>query len=367
MSVRSLIAGAALAMVLAAPQSRATTPLPVPAAYPAGFERDASLDDYRQHLLDLTAIVQACAKARDTLTCNPELVGPDDRIPLAGTTERRLIRYAWLRALLAKADVREEAETKPAAPAQNNQARSDVLPAPPTTSELLRAAETRLSGDLAQSQQAAPPADPHAEQRAAMKQVLAGRDFRRLQAPTARDAALERIGNWLNRLFAGAARLRARSAWVGRLIVWGFILAVFAALAWALLQLERLWRIRLAPEMDSPAPRAASARNWQLWLDDARRSATAGQWREAVHFVYWAAISRLESRRLWPADRARTPREYLALVSAEDPRRPGLARLTATFERIWYGGRAAGESDYRKAEELATALISTGSQAGGEQ
>ncbi len=352
-------------MVLAAPRSRATTPLPVPAAHPAGFERDASLDDYRQHLLDLTVIVHACTKARDTRTCNPELVGPDDRIPLAGAADRRLIRYAWLRALLAKADVREEAEAKPSAPAQSNQARSDVLPAPPTTSELLRAAETRLSGDLTQTQQAAPPAGPHAEQRAAMKQVLAGRDFRHLEAPTARDAALERIGNWLNRLFAGAARLRARSAWIGRLIVWGFILAVFATLAWALLQLERRWRIRLVPEMDSPAPSAASARNWQLWLDDARLSAAAGRWREAIHFLYWAAISRLESRRLWPADRARTPREYLALVSAEDPRRPGLARLTASFERIWYGGRTAGESDYRKAEELATALISGSGTPGG--
>jgi hypothetical protein len=71
-----------------------------------------------------------------------------------------------------------------------------------------------------------------------------------------------------------------------------------------------------------PCPGAASAREWQLWLEDARKAAAAGQWREAIHFVYWAAISRLESRRLWPADRARTPREYLALVAPEDPRRP---------------------------------------------
>jgi len=53
-----------------------------------------------------------------------------------------------------------------------------------------------------------------------MKQVLAGRDFRNLQEPTARDSALERLGNWLNRLFDSAARLQAKSAWVGRAIVW---------------------------------------------------------------------------------------------------------------------------------------------------
>jgi hypothetical protein len=37
-----------------------------------------------------------------------------------------------------------------------------------------------------------------------------------------------------------------------------------------------------------------------------------------------------------------------------------LAALTGSFERSWYGGRATGESDYRKAEELASALISGG-------
>jgi hypothetical protein len=124
------------------------------------------------------------------------------------------------------------------------------------------------------------------------------------------------------------------------------------------MQLERRWRIRLVPESDGPAADAASARDWQLWLADTRRAAAAGQWREAIHFVYWAAISRLESKRLWPADRARTPREYLSLVAAEDPRKPGLATLTRSFERTWYGGRAAGESDYVQAEQLADGLIS---------
>ena len=118
------------------------------------------------------------------------------------------------------------------------------------------------------------------------------------------------------------------------------------------------------PDNTGPAAGAASARDWQLWLEDARRAAAAGLWREAIHFVYWASISRLESRRLWPADRARTPREYLALVAPEDPRKAGLAQLTGSFERTWYGGRAAGESDYQHAEELAKALISGGSNAG---
>jgi hypothetical protein len=151
---------------------------------------------------------------------------------------------------------------------------------------------------------------------------------------------------------------------VGRVIVWGFILAVCLGLVWGLVQLERRWRMRPAPERDSFSTGAVSAREWQLWVQDARKAAAAGQWREAIHFLYWAAIARLESRRLWPADRARTPREYLALVAPEDPRRAGLATLTGSFERTWYGGRTAEERDYRSAEELATALISgSGSKA----
>ena len=84
--------------------------------------------------------------------------------------------------------------------------------------------------------------------------------------------------------------------------------------------------------------------------------AAQGRWREAIHFLYWAAIARLESKRLWPADRARTPREYLALVAATDARKTNLTALTRSFERTWYGGRAAEASDFNAALDQAAAL-----------
>jgi hypothetical protein len=79
-------------------------------------------------------------------------------------------------------------------------------------------------------------------------------------------------------------------------------------------------------------------------------------WREAIHFLYWASIARLESMRLWPADRARTPREYLALMANADPRKTSLTELTRRFERTWYGGRSAADSEFDAALELARAL-----------
>jgi hypothetical protein len=218
-------------------------------------------------------------------------------------------------------------------------------------------AQSRLADDGAQAGNHAT-APGYSAERAVLQQVLAGHEYRDLEETSAKDSAYEKVGNWLNHLLESAVRASARAPWLGRVLVWGFIAAVCVALVWGLLQLERRWRIRLVPEDRPPAPGAASAIPWQRWLEDARRAAQAGQWREAIHLLYWAAISRLESKRLWPADRARTPREYLALVAPEDPRQPGLADLTRSFERVWYGGRAAAESDYLRAEQIVTALIS---------
>jgi hypothetical protein len=361
-----------LAVALAALLGLASARADSPAAQFTNNSREATLAEYRQHLADLSAVVAACAKARDEKSCDPALVGQDDRVPLsnAPNAERRLEHYGWLRVLLAKAQEKDKPPKKPAATAPAAPAEETTRPPKPTTSQLLQAAQARLTQDMTQADAAAagsPAAAPdHGHERETMKQVLAGRDFRNLEAPTARDSLLEKLSNWLNRFFENAAKLRARSAWVGRMLVWSFVLAVSVGLVWGLLQLERRWRIRLVPESDGPAAGAASARDWQLWLADARRAAAAGQWREAIHFVYWAAISRLESKRLWPANRARTPREYLALVAPDDPRRAGLATLTGSFERVWYGGRAAAESEYRKAEELASDLISgSGASSGG--
>ena len=393
MTTRAQFAGIALAAAISLVwlPVRADTPDP----QPANNFREASLAGYRQHLVELSAVVEACAKARDKKACAPALVGENDRVLLANPQERRLVRYSWLRELLLQAQTKDEipegAQDNKGNKSQNNQegspadkakqkagggvaevpAKESTRPRKPTTSELLQAAQARLTQDIAQADSlaAGPPtaAAEHAQERETMRQVLSGRDFRSLEPPGRRDSILEKLSDWLNRILEGLGKLHANSEWVGRVIVWGFILATCVGLVWGLLQLERNWRIRLVPESDGPAAGAASARDWQLWLADARRAAAAGEWREAIHFVYWAAISRLESKRLWPADRARTPREYLALVTAEDPRRAGLATLTGSFERTWYGGRTAGENDYAQAEKLADELIngSGGAEGGG--
>jgi len=347
--------GAALATLFCGTLARADAPADSAPEPAAAAQQKVSPEEYRRHLGALIPVVEACAKARDTRSCNPELVGSDDLVAAGSspTAARKLIRYGWLRVLIAQAQKTDEPAPQPAIKGAAVQENAQ----PATTSELLKDARTRLQQEIS-GVDAAPIAPPaRAAERDTLRKVLAGHEFRHLQETPARDTFLEALGNWLNRLFESAAKFIPRAAWVGSVLVWGFVLAVCVALVWGLIQFERRWRVRLTPEWAGPGVGAASARDWQLWLDDARAAAAAGQWREAVHFVYWASISRLESKRLWPADRARTPREYLALVAPADPRRPGLTSLTRSFERIWYGGRAAGEADYRKAEQLAEALI----------
>jgi hypothetical protein len=356
----TIFAALVLAALPAAAQRPARSPIPSAPAPPSAGWHDVSLADYRKHLEALSAVVQSCAKARDAKACDPALAGQDDRVSLGNAVngEPRPVRYDWLRVLLQQAQKKDAPPKAKADTAKSISPIAGALPPPPSTTQLLQAAEKRLADDSAQAGGTPQVEAGHPSQRAVLEQVMAGREFRGLERTSPGQTLAEKIDNWLNSLFAGAARLGARAPWLGHAVVVAFIVVVCVGLVWGLLQMERRWRIRLTPDSMRPTPEAPSARGWQLYIEDARNAAAAKRWREAIHFVYWAAISRMESRRLWPADRSRTPREYLALLATEDPRRTGLAALTRSFESTWYGGRAAGESDFRNAEELANALIS---------
>ena len=362
----------------------------------------AQLDAYAAHLESLLPLVNACAATRNSTVCDPSKVGPDDEVVLP-SGEHRIIRFGWLRTLLEKAQRPDPAQPNPKDAAKkqtesvpgsqnirnnqkpektddNNSADSDDEDKPPVpgenlklalqprqslTSELLKSASDRLSSDLQKARQyfAAKP-DPHTREHAALKQVLSESAFRNLNTNTPRNRILEKLSAWINSFFEKINSFGSSAPWLGKALLIGFFVVVGVALIWSLIQSERRLRLRLTPEGGFvPGAGAASARDWQLWLKDAEAAAAAGEWREAIHFIYWASISRLESLRLWPADRARTPREYLALVKSDDPRRPGLQNLTRSFERTWYGGRMAEENEYNAASEIAKNLI----QAGGKR
>ena len=321
---------------------------------------DVSLADYRQHLEQLDSIVVACraqvarkvpVPASDN-ACGPNRVGSDDRVSGLGNLPPREVRYDWLRTVLARAG------GNAAAPSGIHLIPGEKS-APPSVDSLLAEAQARLQSDEKQAGSPAEPGSSYASQRAALNAILAQRAYQGSTQASPVDRFREWLYNQLDKFLASLVRFGSRSRW----IVWSLrvllVLGICIGLVWAIVRIERVSRIKLVPDV-VPSPDAPSAREWQLWLADARAMAAKGQWRDAIHFVYWAAIARLESnvgsRRPWPADRARTPREYLRLMPGADPRTPTLTALTRSFERTWYGGRAAGSGDFEAALELAGSL-----------
>jgi hypothetical protein len=89
-------------------------------------------------------------------------------------------------------------------------------------------------------------------------------------------------------------------------------------------------------------------RTWREWFREAEAAAKTGDFRKAIRAAYWAGVSRLEELGAWTPDRARTPREYLRLLQAQDERRRPLGELTRRFELTWYGYVEATPVEYRE-------------------
>ena len=321
-------------------------------------QTNASLEPYRQHLENLETVVAACRKQRSPDACNPALVGSDDRVQWGsgGRAAERPIRYNWLRELLDRAGKKEQPPQKNAvAPLLGVEAEK-----PASVDEQLAQAQQRLKDDLGSDLQqaggaAAQTQASHAAERKSIAAILAGRAYQGVSQSSPWEHFQEWLENVLAKIFGHLVMFGARSQWLVLALRALLLGSLCVALVWALVRIERRARVRLVPDM-APAASAPSAREWQLWFQDAQRMAAQGQWRDAIHFLYWASISRLESKRMWPADRARTPREYLRLFPAADARRQDLTALTHSFERTWYGGREAGATEYDAARKMAAGL-----------
>lgn len=344
---------------------------PVPTATPSGPAASIPSPDlaaYRNHLAALIALVNGCAATIDASHCDSKQVGPDDQVHLqsqSAKAEVREVHYDWLRDALTRAVTLRKGEdaNKPAtskatpaiapAPANGTTKAPDhplIIRPAPTAEELLTAARLHLVADQQAVQQATLQTPDHHTERNLATNILAESEFAQIQHPSLWNRAVEAFFNWLNDLL-NRIPSSGNSRWLAWTLEWGLVIAACTGLAWWLIQGSRRERWRLDTGEARPAG-APSLRDWQLWLEEAETLAASGQWREAIHNVYWAAISRLESRGLWPVDRARTPREYLNLITANDPRREDLTTLTSGFERIWYGYRAAAEPEYQSARQL---------------
>lgn len=289
--------------------------------------RVCSLKQYHDRLAALEKTVEACRVSHTTQTCDPALVGPDLNIVMSAGS--RTVHLDWARAALA-AD---------RAPGADNDGR-------------LRGVEERIAHDLNSSTaNEAVDSSTIAQVHKHLDAVLARSEFRGSEDSGSIARAKQAIWSWIAHRLEALAVFSGTSPWFSTIFE-GFIIAVPCVLL-------LIWTIRrlAMPELqgESSAPvdsNVLSAKPWQRWLTEAEDCAGQHRWRDAIHCLYWSAISRLEASGLWRADVARTPREYLTLLHRKHVFHGDLSELTHSFERIWYGNRTAREQDYQAAREL---------------
>ena len=186
-----------------------------------------------------------------------------------------------------------------------------------------------------------PPADVSRE-RAELNAILSQREFGSVHGPGALDRLRQQLLLFIFRLLERLFRSSAIPT-IGKYFVYGLMGVALLALAYFVYR-----SIVLGTDFQSVAPTdlPVSAKEWTLWLSEARTAAAQGKWRDAVHLGYWAGISFLERQGMWRPDRARTPREYLRLLSSTSEHQPALVSLTRTFELAWYAKRDASERTF---------------------
>lgn len=346
------------------PPQPAPAPVPQPSSAPSVSPSTAKAltpAEFAARLAFFDQLTAACQLAPSADHCPASQV--DLTLELQLSSGRRPVSFLWLRAVLeeaahppksaAKSGVKEAAKPRPGSEEGADELRDHL----PSIQDRLTAARQRLLAERAQV--LAPPSatsdSASGSRRRALAAILAGKDYHAINPDrTLRQRILEKIQQWLLRFFSALREAGRGKRWIGIAVEAAFLALLLVVLAWFLIRLERQGRFINASL--SPALGAASARDWQLWLEDAHLAAARHAWRDAVHYLYWSSISRLESSGLWPADRARTPREYLALLAPTHTQRAALLDLTRTFERTWYAGRPASEADFLQAQHQANQL-----------
>jgi len=176
-----------------------------------------------------------------------------------------------------------------------------------------------------------------------LEKILNAREFDRVRGPGALELLKQRILAWIGKLFRKISPKVPDIQDLGQVFVWGMI-ALAAGIA-------GVWLYRVSQQnagfgKREIIPFLPSARDWREWLADARARAAQGEWRDAVHFGFWAAVSRLESEGVWPPDKTRTPREYLNAIPGSSSSKEPFAAMTRKFEASWYGSRPTTEADF---------------------
>lgn len=282
-------------------------------------------------LTEYKAQLQSWSSAVDNLSAHPEtLPGLRSSIPPTLEVEDHGERFRcnndWLRNALT--DILR-------APSQNRAGRITQV-------------QTRLRemGDAADAFAQPSPAGTAEGER--LREILSRREFRLVHGPGELEKLRDRVLEWIFKVLDKMMRGVAAPNQAGQAAVWVLIAAGLSVLA--IWMKRRLTQQEHEVEREIMAFAAVSSKSWRRWVREAEAAAQAGDWRNAIHALYWATISRLEESGAWIPDRARTPREYLGFLPAGAANRSALARITEVFEVVWYGSRSADAQVFQQAQ-----------------
>jgi Domain of unknown function (DUF4129) len=179
-----------------------------------------------------------------------------------------------------------------------------------------------------------------------LDRILSGREFGAAQGPSQFDILKARIARWISNQIYKILRGLHLGAKAGNALAWIIVGIAFLALGcW-------VWRT-LSPsrgKREIAEEAATESNDPREWARDALAAAERGDYREAVHCAYWAAVVHLETLGVLKRDRARTPRESLRLLEPHPNEQNLLREFTRRFELIWYGYRPASASDWSEAQ-----------------
>jgi hypothetical protein len=178
--------------------------------------------------------------------------------------------------------------------------------------------------------------------RAQLNSILSRREFRMVHGETWMDRLKQRINRLLLK-WLGRALTASAIPTISDIVVYGLmILAVLALAYWMYRSLRNGARLQTIMPVALPV----SAKEWPVWMSEARAAAARGEWRDAIHLAYWGGISFLEAQGAWRPDVARTPREYLRLLPVTSMQKPALLGLTTRLEAVWYGMQRADSAAF---------------------
>jgi hypothetical protein len=186
----------------------------------------------------------------------------------------------------------------------------------------------------------APRQDTHA--RDVLTSVLAQKRFARARTTSWQAVLQRRIRRWLADLWDKTVGRTAGQQTIARVVAWIVSLAAIVVLV--------VWLLRLSQRRRDDQPTSVGplhghrAPGHVLGLE-AAALIRAGQIRDGARVAYRAGVHRLEEEGALRVDEARTPREYVRLLPRAHRRHATLSALTTTFERIWYGSRAAAPDE----------------------